>query len=242
MTAGKPLDRASSRPRGRGEAPRVAPPAPQAGAGGAAVRSYGSQGTHPSLLSRVRDPADHVAWREFESRYRDLLLRFCRGRGLQHADAEDVVQVVLANMSRSLPRFVYDRRRGRFRDYLYRCTRNVLSRWQARPKSAKGALVISVEDLDAVDSGKPEAGELGAQWEQEWVAYHYRLAMATIRDTFEARSVEIFDKNVAGAGVAALAEDYGMSQQAVHKVRQRIKARMEELIAEQVREEDGPDV
>jgi DNA-directed RNA polymerase specialized sigma24 family protein len=123
--------------------------------GGAAVRSYGSQGTHPSLLSRVRDPGDHVAWREFESRYRDLLLRFCRRRGMQHADAEDVVQVVLTNMAKALPRFVYDRRRGRFRDYLYRCTRNVLSRWQSRPKSAKGALIISVEDLDAVDSGSP---------------------------------------------------------------------------------------
>ncbi len=30
--------------------------------------------THPSLLSRVRDPADGGAWREFESQYGPLIL------------------------------------------------------------------------------------------------------------------------------------------------------------------------
>jgi FixJ family two-component response regulator len=65
--------------------------------------------------------------------------------------------------------------------------------------------------------------------------------MTTIRQTFEPRSVEVFERSINGAGVAELAAEFGMSQQAVHKVRQRIKARMEELIALQVREEDRVD-
>ncbi len=191
--------------------------------------------TRASLLSRVRDGSDHAAWREFDERYRELILRFCRRRGLQQADADDVAQTVLANLSKSLRGFEYDRSRGRFRDYLYRCVRGVLFERAARPRRDNAALSSRVE---AVLEGPDDEA---AEFEAEWVAHHYRLAIAAVRETFEARSVEIFDKSVAGASVADLAREHGMSEQAVHKVRQRIKARMEELIAAQIHEEDHPD-
>jgi RNA polymerase sigma-70 factor (ECF subfamily) len=194
--------------------------------------------TRVTLLSRVRDPSDSAAWAEFESRYRDLLVRFCRRQGLQQADAEDLVQVVMANLSKSLPRFAYDPARGRFRDYLYRCARNAISQWSSRPRGREIALDTGVETALAIDAPR-DAASVRA-WEEEWVAHHYRLAMRTIRNTFEARSVEIFDRSIAGETVATLAAAYDMSEQAVHKVRQRIKARMEELIAVQVAEEDEP--
>jgi RNA polymerase sigma factor (sigma-70 family) len=203
------------------------------------------QATHPSLLSRVRDPADAAAWREFEALYRELLVRFCRRRGLQLADAEDVVQVVLTNLSKSLPGFVYDAQRGRFRDYLYRCTRNAISQWASRPRLDAATLDSRVADHPSpVDS--PGGGGMGGagtgevtEWEQEWVAHHYRLAMQAVRRTFEPRSIEVFERSIGGATVAELAAAFAMSEQAVHKVRQRIKARMEELIAEQIRAEDA---
>jgi RNA polymerase sigma factor (sigma-70 family) len=195
--------------------------------------SHGSA-TQVSLLRRVRDTTDSAAWAEFAGRYRDLLLRFCRKQGLQPADSEDAVQMVLTGLARSLPGFVYSPERGRFRDYLYRCTRNAVARLGGRPRP--GAAV----DLDQQADGRAEA-EAERAWEQEWVAHHYRLAMATIRGTFEARSVEIFDLSVAGSGVAELAARFGMSEQAVHKVRQRIRARLEELLAAQLREEEEID-
>ena len=194
--------------------------------------------THISLLSRVKNPADAVAWREFEHRYQELLIRFCRSRGMQQADAEDVVQVVMTSLSRSLPGFAYDPAKGRFRDYLFRCARNAISQWAARPN--RGASALDSHVL-ARHAGREDDPALARAFEQEWIAHHYRLAMITIRSTFEARSVELFDRSVAGATVAELASALGMSEQAVHKVRQRIKVRMEELIAHQIREEDEPD-
>jgi RNA polymerase sigma-70 factor (ECF subfamily) len=195
--------------------------------------------TQPSLLSRVRDPSDEAAWREFETKYRELLIRFCRRQGWQQADAEDLVQTVMASLVRTLPGFVYDPQRGRFRDYLYRSVRNAMTQRTARPRERAGAL--------DPDGGEPGTGSVrddpasAAAWEQEWVDHHYRLAMAGVRASFEPRSVEVFERSVAGEKVEGLAAAFGMSTQAVHKVRQRIKARLEELIAVQIRDEDRVD-
>ena len=193
--------------------------------------------TQPSLLSRVRDPANHAAWREFEAKYRDLILRFCRQRGLQQTDAEDVLQIVLANLVRSLPQFVYDPKRGRFRDYLYQAVRSGISRMKKRPKTLSAALDTSMlHALEADDESDAEA-----LWHREWINHHFRLAMQSIRRTFESRSIDIFERSMRGESVAQLAQAFSTTEQAVHKVRQRIRARMQELITQQVREEEAVD-
>ena len=196
-----------------------------------------TEATRPSLLSRVRDPGDHDAWREFEARYGELLLRYARRRGLMESDAEDVRQVVLLDLSRSLRRFQYSPERGRFRDYLGRCVQNAVSRFRARQDPAQIALSSSV--MAAVPANDESGAE--AQWEREWVSHHYRLAMKVVRRTFDPRSVEIFDRILAGDAIKAIAASYGMTSQAVHQVKQRIRNRLRELVAVQTREEDEPD-
>lgn len=196
-----------------------------------------SSSTNISLLSRIRNKADEVAWREFDGRYRELMVRYCRRRGLTQVDAEDVVQSTLAGLSDSLPRFTYDPNRGRFRDYLSRCVRNEISRWSARPQmAARGLFSKEGSRLPSTDDGEHDG-----VWEEEWVAHHYRRALATIRPQFDARSIEVFDRSIAGANVKLLAEEFGMSEQAIYKVRKRIRDRLEEVIADQIREEDDVD-
>ena len=41
-----------------------------------------------------------------------------RHKGLKPEDADDIVQVVFADLARNLPTFKYDREKGRFRSYL----------------------------------------------------------------------------------------------------------------------------
>jgi RNA polymerase sigma-70 factor (ECF subfamily) len=166
------------------------------------------------------------------------MFHFCRRRGVPHVDAEDVVQKVMVNLASSLPQFIYDPQRGQFRQYLFRCLQNAIAEWAARP-------VRRWQPLHTVTAGSDECGRAVEDhahvWEQEWVAHHYRLALSTVRQTFEPRSMEVFNRNLAGASVADLAREYGMSEQAIYKLRQRIRDRLEELIAEQVREEDDID-
>lgn len=197
----------------------------------------GAETTQPSLLSRVRDASDDAAWREFDAKYRELILRYSRARGLQPADAEDVRQITMSNLAKSLRTFEYAPGKGQFRNYLGQVVRSAISRHFRRPEIRARALDSGVlATVEAADSG--DADEL---WEQEWVRHHYRLAMETVRKTYEPRSVEMFDRLLAGGLVDKVAAEFDSTPQAVHKVKQRIRKRLTELIALQVREEDEPD-
>ena len=198
--------------------------------------------TRATLLSRIRDTADTAAWIEFQDRYRDLLVRFTLSRGLQLADAEDVVQAVFVSLARTIPGggFTYDPAKGRFRDYLFRCTRNAISA-HIRP-------IRAIHQLDPSDGpghdGAAPAGHDPAEsalWEKEWVAHHYRLAMTTLRSTFDTQSIDVFEHALAGLSPAAIAERMGLSTEAVYKARQRVRARMQELVTRQIAEEDEND-
>jgi len=197
----------------------------------------GGETTQPSLLSRVRNAADDAAWREFDAKYRDLILRYCRARGLQAGDAEDVRQISMANLAKSLRAFEYSPERGRFRSYLGQVVRSGISRHFSRPGTRAQALDSGVLAITDADAGK----QTDDVWEQEWVRHHYRLAMRTVRETFEPRSIEIFDRLLAGDTVDVVADAFGTTGQAVHKIKQRVRNRMNELIAAQIREEDEPD-
>ena len=190
--------------------------------------------TQPSLLSRLRDPANDAAWREFERKYTDLIVRYCRRRGLQIADSEDVVQAVMFNLSRSLRNFKYDPQRGRFRHYLYRAVRGAIFQQQARPK-------LPAVELEAVALAQvaEDPADVDAVWEEEWTRYHYRFALATLRRSVEPQSIIVFDRLISGDSVETVAQTMNMTTDAVHKVKQRMRKRLEELIAEQISAEDA---
>ena len=133
--------------------------------------------------------------------------------------------------------FEYDPKAGRFRNYLGRVVRNSISRHFVRKDPANTAL-----DTHVLANAPDDDAAQDQQWEEEWVNHHYRLAMQTIQETFEPRSVEIFNRLLAGDDTEMLASHHGMTRQAVHQVKHRIQIRMRELIAQQIREEDEPHV
>ncbi len=193
--------------------------------------------TRLSLLARVRDAGDDDAWSEFERRYSDLVLRYGLARGLQFADAEDVRQVVFLRLARYLRNFAYAPARGRFRSYLGAIVRNVIS---DRPR-CPGGISAAVDETEAQlgNLADPQGGELDECWEQEWVHHHCRLALAAVRRELDPRSVKVFEELLAGAEASEVAARRGLTTGAVAKIRQRVRARMQELIRRQIRDEES---
>ena len=82
--------------------------------------------TRASLLFRVRDPADQVAWEDFVEIYRPVILRLARQKGMQAADADDVAQQVLVAVAKAVQKREHDRKRARFRTWLHRVAHNAI--------------------------------------------------------------------------------------------------------------------
>jgi RNA polymerase sigma factor (sigma-70 family) len=197
--------------------------------------------TRASLLLRLQDPSDQAAWSEFHERYRGLILSYCRRRKLQASDAEDICQIVLSGLARSLPEFRYESRRGRFRSYLGSAVRNAIQRQFG---GARGAALAAVQPLELLGRGGIEtlpavdADEADAEWEREWMLHHYRRAMETLRAVAAPRDVAIFQELLGGKSVEGIAAASGMSAAAVQKVKERVRDRLKRIVAGQTEHED----
>ena len=64
--------------------------------------------TRLSLLVRIRDPGDAEAWRKFVQVYASVVYGFARKRGLQDADAADLMQEVFRAVSSAIGKLEYD--------------------------------------------------------------------------------------------------------------------------------------
>lgn len=191
--------------------------------------------TSATLLGRLRSGEGDSAWRDFDGRYGDVILRFCCRSGLQLSDAEDVRQLVMLRLSTALLTFEYSPERGRFRNYLGRIVKNEIARKLGRPRASHERVMDLGEEVEA-PSGLDGASD--ETWEREWMHYHLRLAMRRIRQTYELRSVQIFERLLEGDSVRQIAASFGLSEQAVHKIKQRIRDKLKRIIAGQVRAEE----
>src|SRR5436190_22542701 len=122
--------------------------------------------TRASLLVQIRDGTNHAAWREFVDLYGPVVYGFARKRGLQDADAADLMQDVLKSISAAIGRLDYDRKQGTFRGWLFTITRNkifnFLSARRIRPRGSGDSTTNQLlnshpdgsESSDGTDAGE----------------------------------------------------------------------------------------
>jgi RNA polymerase sigma factor (sigma-70 family) len=187
--------------------------------------------TRISLLMRLRDACDGAAWVEFDRRYGPLILSYCRARGWQQSDAEDIRQLVMTKLSRRLRSFEYDSDAGGFRRYLRTVVRGEMAR------HASNHTDVAMLDSRYVDLRDADLNE--ALWEDEWMRHHFRLAWESVRNHSEEGSLEVFQRLLKGATPRQVAHSVGMSEAAVRKVKQRISDRLRAAITEQLLDEEN---
>jgi RNA polymerase sigma-70 factor (ECF subfamily) len=184
--------------------------------------------TRPSLLVRIRDPQDAESWRSFVELYTSPVLRYCRLRGLQDADAADVTQEVMAQVARAMRSFRYAPERGRFRDWLGTITRRKVNRH------------LTKRNLGTTGGGgkyRPEAMlnprviEADPDWSAEFNAQILRAALERVRPLFGPVTWSAF------AGVwmedrtaAETASALGISLESVYVAKSKVLKRLEEEV------------
>src|SRR4051812_19954117 len=138
--------------------------------------------TRPSLLLRLRDPADAAAWGTFVDVYGPLVYGHGRRRGLRHEDAEDVTQRVVARVATAIRSFDYKPDLGRFRHWLGTVVRNEANRFLAtESKAVRGT--GGGDAAGALDGVAAPAADTA--WEAEFNAHLLQVALARCRPRFE---------------------------------------------------------
>jgi RNA polymerase sigma-70 factor (ECF subfamily) len=193
--------------------------------------------TSASLLVRIRDGRDHEAWRQFVELYAPLVYGFARKRGLQDADAADIMQDVLRSVAGAAGRLNYDPARGSFRGWLYTVARNKVFNFldAGRHRLGRGSGDTGVrEKLEALP--EPESG-LAASWEEEYERTLADVAMRRVRAEVQPATWQAFWQTaVEGRSARDAGEAVGLSAGAVYVARSRVLARLKEEV-QRLREE-----
>lgn len=196
--------------------------------------------TRVTLLARIRDGQDGDAWREFVQIYGPVVYRFARNRGLQDADAADLMQDVLRSVARNAPRMEYDPTRGTFRGWLYTVTRNkiynFLNGQRHRPRGSGDA--DAHERLDATparDSDGPDA-----DWEREYQRQLTDRAMDRVKHEFQRNTWDAFWQTaVDGKAAAEVGVSLKMTPGAVYVAKSRVLARLREEVRKMIDDEEA---
>lgn len=189
--------------------------------------------THASLIARLSDREDPVAWREFCDRYEELIRGFARRRGVTGSDADDVLQEVMLALTKAMPGFRYNPDKGKFRSYLKTVVVHAIFRRSCQNRQpAPLREDESAAGVPAAESAQEEA------WEQEWRQYHLRTAMRMVRAEFSESDLAAFDLYVQQQRPAEeTARTLGISLDRVYQAKSRIVRRLGDVIAHQVEEE-----
>ncbi len=195
--------------------------------------------TRATLLVRLRDRDDTGAWSEFVRDYGPMLYRFVRSRGLQDADASDVVQDVMRSVGLAIGRLDYQKHRGGFRAWLFTITRNKLSTYFEKQKRL-GPVGDDTDQREMLGQVSDDQEALEQQWQLEHQRQLAARAIANLKPTIEANTWTAFESTaMEGRSAQQVAEQTGMSPGAVYVARSRVTAKLRNEIARLLAEEEA---
>ncbi len=198
--------------------------------------------TRVSLILKLAEPSNVVAWQEFAEIYTPMLLDAAKRKGLQPADCEDVAQEILFGVARSIQRFKPDKQRAKFRTWLWRIARNLIADFiagdQRRVSSKQGDSWI-------------EAASTRAHWQltnaqredlqRDLRSSLYRAAAARVRRRLATKTWAAFEITaIEGRSAAVASQATGSSVGAVYVARSRVMKLLSQEV-ERLGDIDSPD-
>ncbi|MEX2172874.1 MAG: RNA polymerase sigma factor [Pirellulaceae bacterium] len=186
--------------------------------------------TRDSLLVQLREADNAAAWEQFCAVYRPAMYRLARRRGLQDAEADDLAQQVMVNVSRAIGGWQKDAEQGTFRGWLLRIARNAIlnALTRGRPDAARGGsgVVESLAKCPAVEDAE-------SLIDDEHRRAVFRWAAAEVKPEFqEATWLAFWLTTIEERSVERAAAELGKSVGSVYAARSRVMRRLREKARE----------
>jgi RNA polymerase sigma-70 factor (ECF subfamily) len=186
--------------------------------------------TRETLIRRLPNAADVEAWDMFVQIYEPLLFRLASARGLQQADAEDLVQEVLTAVSKSIERWLANGERGGFRAWLFRIASNLAVNFLTRPRHQRlGSGDSAIARL--LDEQPGPSGDSSEMFLKEYRRELFRWAAERVREQVSTTQWRAFwQTSVEDRPIAEVAREFGMSVGSVYIARSRVTKRIRDMI------------
>ncbi|MAT80548.1 MAG: hypothetical protein CMJ29_02750 [Phycisphaerae bacterium] len=184
--------------------------------------------TTTALLNNLHEADNEAAWREFDERYRPILIGFSRRLGLPEADAVDVAQETMVQFIKEYREGKYDRERGRLRSWLLGIARfRVAGIYRKRATSRVSRGESAIVDM-------PRENEFEEAWDTERRMTILRKALDELKN-----KTKIADKTVRAFEMVALqqrsvvdvAAELEISENDVYLAKSRVASKLKEIVA-----------
>lgn len=186
--------------------------------------------TRPSLLLRIRNAEDAVAWSQFADLYGPLIHGFARKHGLQEADAADVTQEVLRLVVRAAEKLDYDPERGSFRGWLYTVVRNQVRKSLGR-KRPHDFGAGGTEARNRLEQQLSPEQDGAAEWDGDYQRRVFAHAASQVRHDFKDATWQAFWlTGVEGKSAKEVAQQLELTVAAVYLAKGRVMTRLKEQI------------
>ena len=200
-------------------------------------RHFNEAATRSSVLRAVADTENEAAWQRLFDLYAGFVFSIARSKGLKNEDADDVVQVVFADLARNLPTFQYDRTKGKFRSYL-----TGLVHWRVKDKLREG---MRDADLKASfwEEAKAAATDDGGFSEREWQSAALEEALRRIKPDIRPEHYAAFVASaIEGQDTETVMRLYGLSRDNLYQIRKRLTEKLRQTVEAVLSEMDAPGV
>ena len=200
-------------------------------------RHFNNETTRSSVIRAVADTENAAAWNRLFDLYAGFVYSIARRKGLNDADAEDIVQMVFTDLARNLPSFKYDREKGRFRSYLAALVKwRVIDRLKAVRRDAD-LKADFMEEVKATGQGDDEFAD------REWQAVAMDNALRRIKPSVRPEHYAAFvASTVEGQDTETVMKLYNLSRDNLYQIRKRLSERLRKVMSEVLAEMDNPDM
>jgi len=183
--------------------------------------------TRYSLIARLARPEDVETWQEFLRTYEAAILRYCRTKGLQDADAADVCQHVLVAVHKAAQNWQPSGREGSFRAWLFETARRAcLKRLRTRPADGIEQEKVEAPGTDLLDDMIQQEDAACQKWA------FYAAAAAVQLEVEETTWRAFWRTTVENQAAQTVADELRISIGSVYTARCRVLSRIRRRVDE----------
>lgn len=192
--------------------------------------------TRRTLLKKIRDQHDDHAWSDFVFYYRSYIYNIIRRMGLNHHDAEEVVQQVVMKAWKQLPDFDYDPNKGRFRGWLCSITGGTTKDFLRKKKDHFVSLEAAVAEGESSFSEPVTMPEIEKIADEEWEKYLPELAWKNVEKEFEDNVKNTYYLLKKGKTPKEITAELDLAENTVYVYKKRVVDRLRQEIIHLKRE------